>query len=277
MSKRVLSNALPEVLRSISTCQTARFKMGCYSQIHSKAATLGTEIDLQKKTKRQDVTKLYPKLSDRVIKGLETVSSFHITNSAISWAKMSCTRKLLEWEVKQIVQETDKVHLMTVYKTILQITNCLPKSNVYVLEEMSKSRQSTSGAFIANVSMLQFRAILLAFLNGFEIPSEGSEEGFNKVYFLQFQVAARLSSTLVGREKVAVEQTVMNIVNIPGHTGTCPQYSPIDVDWTLKQKYLSQESVEKENMGQALLLVMAFMDLLISKRQQSINHIRKIN
>jgi hypothetical protein len=52
---------------------------------------------------------------------------------------------------------------------------------------------------------------------------------------------------------------------------TAGRYTPINVSQDLKESYLKRTNVEKENLCWALLLTIAFMDLIVHQNPRSLN------
>lgn len=82
-------------------------------------------------------------------------------------------------------------------------------------------------------------------------------------------------NTLIGSECVAANQIVTKILeNDPSED----HYTKIQIPENLKREYEMYPGVEKEILGQALLLIMSFMDLCVYKNIESLKRLsgRKI-
>lgn len=76
----------------------------------------------------------------------------------------------------------------------------------------------------------------------------------------------RLFRTLVGTERVAALDIVTQLIE---NTSTAP-CTPVQVDSQIRGNYMSQSPADKELLGQALMLIISFMDLCIYKNSSSI-------
>lgn len=79
----------------------------------------------------------------------------------------------------------------------------------------------------------------------------------------------RLFKTLVGNEKVSASRSISQLIN--GEEECSVPCSPIKVDFDIKTRYHSQNAINKDLMGQALMLVISFMDLCVYKNSKSLN------
>lgn len=76
---------------------------------------------------------------------------------------------------------------------------------------------------------------------------------------------SRLFGTLVGQEKVSALNSITSILDKSSiFCGT------VNLDERIKQNYLSQSSINKELLGQSLMLAITFMELCIHKNENSI-------
>jgi hypothetical protein len=108
---------------------------------------------------------------------------------------------------------------------------------------------------------------------------ESPSEYQHRVFFLRSRLPARLFGILVGAERVSAQTVVLDILSEAQKNSTIEparrnltagRYTPINVSQDLTESYLKRTSVEKESLCWALLLTIAFMDLIIHQNPRSL-------
>ena len=90
--------------------------------------------------------------------------------------------------------------------------------------------------------------------------------------FLNFPYFLRLYGTLVGNERVSTDQTVEEILR---EASSRKSNSHVFVPENLVNEYRNLKELQKDMLGQCLLLALTFMDICIYKNKESINKLLK--
>ena len=95
-----------------------------------------------------------------------------------------------------------------------------------------------------------------------------SEELLDNCYFVRNFLPSRFYKYLVGKERVATEQILDAIFDYNStleHSTVIPKLESIDIPLELKRNFQDSLPVEKNYLGNSLLLGLTFMKLCIQK------------
>ena len=153
--------------------------------------------------------------------------------------------------------------------------NLLPTGDAYIFEDVQTSNQPAQQQITSlsvQLQRSQLSAMMLAILDTTGDPNGNPCEPRNnhRVHYLRSRTPARLFRTLVGSERVSAQATVMDILGRGSNSVTPVHYTPITVEQGLREMFERKRSVEKEKLCHALLLTMAFMDLVVFQTPQVI-------
>ncbi|XP_044272006.1 uncharacterized protein LOC123015953 [Tribolium madens] len=223
-----------------------------------------TTTNENKKT-RQILTPQLPTSTD-----LSTAVGIHLAPMGVSWAKISVSGNQLEsWGYEDFTNLPKKMFSTDTFKLALDILNQLPTGDAYIFEGNSSMGQKQSSAVPPYTQQLELCSMLLALIN---TSSNHNKISQNSVYFLRSKLPARMFKTLVGNECVSCTSVILQLLGDSPDDFTLP-CSSITFEEKLKSDYLVQSPAHKELLGQALMLVIAFMDLCIRKNPISIKAI----
>ncbi|KAI4470706.1 hypothetical protein MML48_1g09237 [Holotrichia oblita] len=161
----------------------------------------------------------------------------------------------------------------------MRIVHSIPPADVYILE----SKQSTGpnrnqSKATPYTHQLELTSMLIALLNthhecNLNNNATPADLYPNRVYYLRNRLPARLFGALVGTERVSIENTILSIIS--GATNTSLPCSRLTIDPVLIDNYYKCLKGYKDLLGQALLLVITFMELCVYNNPESLKLIRK--
>ncbi|KAJ8933684.1 hypothetical protein NQ318_011460 [Aromia moschata] len=224
-----------------------------------------------------------PPLNGNVINNLQSAVGIHLGPIGISWAKLSCREnKLTEWSYEDFSVLPKKMFPADNFELAIKILQRLPSADIYILEgtpTMSPQGAAQPAAISSYTQHLELSSMLIALLNTSpqhnikfkKVDSNDIQRTENKVYHLRSRVPARLFRTLVGTEKVSALAVVMQLVESHSRSDFSLPCTPITLEQQLRDKYVMDTSANKELLGQALMLVVSFIDLCIYKKSYQLS------
>ncbi|PSN30256.1 hypothetical protein C0J52_24071 [Blattella germanica] len=214
---------------------------------------------------------------------LKTAVGIHVGVSAVTWAHMDRSGELLDWNIYDLEFTSKRLHVTSLFEIARCVCDAIPKGDVYVLEDKTTSIMSTqqqASAISINLQNTQLTAMFVALLNG-DLKSLENEplQYDHRVFFLRSRLPARLFRTLIGTERVSAQTVVLellsaNEISTLDSNSVLNEHSPISVSDSLKEAYLNRNSMEKESLCWALLLIMTFMDLAVHENPFCSKNIR---
>lgn len=115
--------------------------------------------------------------------------------------------------------------------------------------------------FVNLLSHQKFNFVLMLFSDDERLP-----ELTNRVYFLKRRLYARLFHTIIGSECVSAQRVIENIFEMYPDD----RYCSVSVDGILQNYYRSLSGPLQDNMSHSLMLVIAFVNLVVLNRHQSL-------
>lgn len=235
-----------------------------------------------------------PSLLEVVRNKVNSIVSFHIDLNYFAWAKIVYLPNdtlygkyfIEEWHCHEIENVDKRLNLSTMSRLLVQLIEHIPEADAYIIEAMSmvNTAQGGQAQIMVNVQKAQFYAMLVALMSArrsLNISHEGASKGFHdNVYFLRSFLPSRLYKYLVGNEKVAAEQVVDLIFEYnegASHVQEIPKLESINVPSELKDYFKSSTRVQKEYLGNSLLVGLTFMKLCIQRCPKCIETLRVKN
>ncbi|XP_074028227.1 transcription elongation factor, mitochondrial isoform X2 [Leptinotarsa decemlineata] len=213
---------------------------------------------------------------------LNSATGIHLSPIGISWARLSLEgNKLTKWSYEDFSSIPKKMLPTEIFLQAIDVVKRIPPSDVYIFEStepLSPTRQvATVSSFHQQIALT---SMLLALLNtsmnhNASLRNVGKDNTVqsiakNRVFFLKPKLPARLFETLIGKEKVSTLSVVNELMQNYGGLEWKLKCEPITVEEALKNSFSSYSSSNKELMGQALLLVVSFMNLCVLKNPKSL-------
>ncbi|KAF5285985.1 hypothetical protein FQR65_LT12982 [Abscondita terminalis] len=209
---------------------------------------------------------LSPPLTNELSENISCVVGLHLGPAGISWAKVSKDNQLMNWNFFKFNEVSKKAMPIDTFKLVQTIMVDIPPSDVYVFEQAPHRPGLGSTQNISHGQNLEILSMLLALINTSPIYNVNQSE--NCVYYLRSNLSARLFRTLMGTERVSSTAAVNHLME-----GVTTDDFPcsVIVDTKFKDDYLSKNAISKELLGQALLLVVAFMEICVHKNPKSLS------
>ncbi|KAJ8977678.1 hypothetical protein NQ317_010417 [Molorchus minor] len=231
------------------------------------------------------VSKRLKQLITPPIDGSMQKIGIHLASMGISWAKLYRDQnKVTDWDYEDFSSLPKKMLPADTFKLALKVLHKLPTADIYILEgnhTISPQNISQSASVSLYTQHLELSSMLIALINTSvqhnsvlqEVENNKMQQYMeNKVFHLRAKVPARLFRTLVGTEKVAALTAVSQLVKSDEASDDfLLPCTPISIEDNLRHAFLAKSSANKELLGQALMLVVSFMDLCIYKNPTSIS------
>lgn len=224
-----------------------------------------------------------PVIGGNIINNLSSGVGVHLSPTGISWAKLNREEnRLVNWNFEVFTSLPKKMSLDETFAQSIDIIKKIPPGDVYIFEtnpSLSPQSQTQFSAVSAYTQQLELNAMLLTLLNTsvthnatLQNPKDDASQKQieNRVFYLKSRIPARLFNTLVGQEKVSAITIIEELLKNGDGPGSSLPTTPVTVEQRLKISFNSQPPAKKELLGQALMLIISFMDLCVYKNPVSI-------
>ncbi|GLV44772.1 uncharacterized protein CBL_14657 [Carabus blaptoides fortunei] len=238
---------------------------------------------------------LTPLLNTYQTKELKSALGINLYTTGISWARIEKQNNhLSDWDMYEFDLGSKKLSPSDALQLVIQAASEIPTSDVYIFEapiSVTPTAQQSPISVSAYAQRVQILSMLITLLSTSPkhnlayarrqemtetdtgIKKHNHDDNLSivmstKVFFLRYRLPARLFRTLIGTERVSAATTVSNIL-----TNNVPErmvYTPLSVNDELHSMYNKQQPINKEVLGQALLLTMAFMDICVYQNPASL-------
>nr|XP_034831096.1 uncharacterized protein LOC117988104 isoform X2 [Maniola hyperantus] len=241
--------------------------------------------NLSKKIKGQV---LHPHLTETLRQSCKSVLAVYITVNSVCWTLIDkANYEVLEWRYHSIdYPDSKKMQITNILDVAWDITNQLPTADIYVMKAEATSLRASGSdpnnpkVLGVNLQKAQLVAMIVALINAknsfyVDRANEESSEKLEfkqKVYFLRPTLPFRLYGTLVGNERVSTDQTVETLLQ---EVKNRESNSQVYVPDKLITMFRNQKELQKDMLGQCLLLALTFMDVCIYLNKDSINKLLK--
>uniref|UniRef100_A0A6P4FNC7 Uncharacterized protein LOC108053864 n=1 Tax=Drosophila rhopaloa TaxID=1041015 RepID=A0A6P4FNC7_DRORH len=202
--------------------------------------------------------------------------------TSVSWARLEIGSgdspcMLTDWHHHELNDK--KLHLSELSRRCLYVSHQIPHADCYVMESPQMAQASSNPGSIdqqnVNIQKAQVAAIMSYSLMS---RSDADENKANSLYFMRRFLSARLFNHLVGTERVSSEDTILAMMRT--HYNVEHELPKTDSSLSLRQQVLfpadlrlifsQQERYQRELLGQAFLLTLAFTRLVLLQDSQSI-------
>ncbi|XP_055903005.1 uncharacterized protein LOC129939147 [Eupeodes corollae] len=248
---------------------------------------LGTEPVM--KPARKAAPFVTPNLHNQQINEINSSVSINVGVSSITWSRLVLNKDgpcdLTHWQRHDIKDK--RLHLHDLIDRCLYVNFVIPQADCYVFENPQVAQSGTPGnadQVNINVQRAQLIAILSYALSTRNKPTERSKPN---VFYLKRFLAARLFQQLIGTERVSAEKAILNlmrnyydidymidneneketITESPSSRGNV--YFPTE----LQDMYKDAERYNREFLGQALLLNLAFVRLVLLQDPEAMSSV----
>jgi transcription elongation factor len=221
--------------------------------------------------------------------------SFQIDLNYFAWTKIcylpdeKLAGKLFvdEWHCHKLDQYFDKKpNLSSMSSLLVQLADEIPQADAYVIEGMPMVNTTQGGAaqIFVNIHKVQFYAMLCALMSCRKsikaLDANAEKNYFPNMYFLKSFLPSRFYKYLIGSEKVATEQVVDFIFDYNAkvnHREEMPKLESVDIPKDLIDYFHESMPVEKEYLGNSLLIGLTFMKLCVQKCPKCISTLKVRN
>ncbi|XP_039755904.1 uncharacterized protein LOC120630693 [Pararge aegeria] len=233
---------------------------------------------------------LYPHLNEALRQSCKSVLAVYITVNSVCWTLIDKDNyEVQEWRYYHIdYPDSKKMQITNILDIAWDVTRKLPNADIYVMKAEPTSLRAAGSdpnnpkVLGVNLQKSQLIAMIVALIsvkNNFyadrgneETESSDNLELKQKVYFLRPTLPFRLYGTLVGNERVSTDQTVETLLQ---EVKTRESKSQVHVPDNLVAMFRNQKELQKDMLGQCLLLALTFMDVCIYMNKDSINKLLK--
>ncbi|XP_039486848.1 uncharacterized protein LOC120448735 [Drosophila santomea] len=250
-----------------------------FTSLLAPVSTGSITEDLQIKTKAARVAPfITPAMDEEQRSRIASAVGVRIGVTSVSWARLKIGGDeapclLTHWQHHELNDK--KLHLSELSRRCLYVFHQIPDADCYVMESPQMAQASSNPGSIdqqnVNIQKAQVYAIMSFSLMA---RSDSDENQKNNVYYMRRFLSARLFNHLVGTERVSSEDTILAMMNvehqIPETESSINLHKQVHFPADLRHLFSQQERYQRELLGQALLLSLAFTRLVLQQDPQSI-------
>ncbi|XP_037934264.1 uncharacterized protein LOC119668732 [Teleopsis dalmanni] len=253
---------------------------------------------------------LTPNLNDEVKQNIRSSVAIRISVSSLSWSRLelpttlnSSPCLLTDWQHYEIPEK--KLHLSELVQSCLGAMELIPEADCYIFENPQTAQPTTNPGNAEQQNINVQKAQIIAMLS-YALRSRGSHSEVlsnetkivsnGKVYFLRRFLAARIFNHLVGTERVSTEETLLKLMrinyNIKNSLYTDENSTATDSETlenlngasisrnvqfpqNLREMFSEAERYRREFLGQALLMNLAFVRLVLLEDPETVDIIMR--
>ncbi|ALC44800.1 CG14450 [Drosophila busckii] len=222
-----------------------------------------------------------PTIDEQQRQSISSSVSVRIGVTSISWARLELPRKqdipcvLTHWQHHDINDK--KLHLGELVRRCLYVAHQIPHADCYILESPQMAQASSNPGSIdqqnVNIQKAQITAMLSYALRARASP----EDIRTNLFYLRRFLTARLFNHLVGTERVSSEDTILGMMRTYYNMNEQPAdgkqsnlSNQVQFSSNLRSMYSNIERYQREMLGQAFLLNLAFVRLVLLQDPSSI-------
>lgn len=204
--------------------------------------------------------------------------------TSVSWARLELPEskyapcELTHWQHHEINDK--KLHLAELVRRCLYVAHQIPQADCYILENPQMAQASSNPGSIDQQNVNIQKAQITAMLSYALLARSNPDESKTNLFYLRRFLTARLFNHLVGTERVSSEETLLGMMRTrtfynmeEAHleqqekTYLCNQ---VQFSSDLRAMYAKVERYQRELLGQAFLLNLAFVRLVLLQDPSSI-------
>lgn len=230
---------------------------------------LGNKV---KRVERRLASVVSPKLLDEFRTTIRTCCALNVSVNSISWSRIEIESdrqfKITEWNHFPIDHKKFQTHELA--ELALKVSRSIPEADVYLMENPARAPTMMSNVNATTINVNVEKAQLIAMLSALLMNRTTTEivEGFTtNLYFVKQFAAAKLFNTFVGNEKTSNNAVVMNLLGEDAsalgwmNILTDLKMEPLIVADDVREQFFELGAVEREFIGQSLLLGLTFIKL----------------
>lgn len=241
-----------------------------------------------------------PKLNAQTLANMRSCVSLHIGINTITWTKFEMNKdspsNVSDWNIYDL--GADKLSLFESIQLVIKVNRLIPPADIYILENQQSSSGLKPGSpAIVNINVQKSQLISMICLILANRPTPNIEslpvvkvgieekEGNNlqKLIFLRQYLSSRLFRTYIGSERVSTASTIIQIFEAEDKSSST-QANPklkvesnLSIPINLRQRYNNFNDIQREILGQSLLIGLTFLRLCVVKCSVSLENLNKRN
>lgn len=202
--------------------------------------------------------------------------------TSVSWARMELPEskyapcELTHWQHHEINDK--KLHLAELVRRCLYVAHQIPQADCYILENPQMAQASSNPGSIDQQNVNIQKAQVTAMLSYALMSRSNPDESKTNLFYLRRFLAARLFNHLVGTERVSTEETLLGMMRTHYNMEDAKLeqgqktylYNHVQFPSNLRAMYSKVERYQRELLGQAFLLNLAFVRLVLLQDPSSI-------
>lgn len=222
-----------------------------------------------------------PVLDEQQRQLISSTVGVRIGVTSVSWARLELPQTkyspclLSHWQHHEINDK--KLHLVELVRRCLYVSHQIPEADCYVLENPQMAQASNNPGSIDQQNVNIQKAQVTSMLSYALMARINAGESKTNVFYLRRFLTARLFNHLVGTERVSSEETILGMMRTYYNMEEYgEQDEPINLQnqvqfpSNLRSMYSKVERYQRELLGQAFLLNLAFVRLVLLQDQASI-------
>ncbi|CAG0917158.1 unnamed protein product [Notodromas monacha] len=207
-----------------------------------------------------------PKPSPSLLEDLRDFTALQVTPRKLSWARMTRNRQLIELRSVAVnPTETKRYDVVHVMDMVLPLVKEIPISDAYVIEDsIASGGNAIQPAFFGvHLQLARIQAALVALLESRDVNLQGENR---RVFAMKPAHVSKLFGVRVGGERVSGQKLVTSIME---KESDVPWFSELSsVEESCRSDYEASSPVDKEMMSNALLLSLAFQNLVVERNPE---------
>lgn len=231
----------------------------------------------KKRTGPKKITRglvLTPKPSSQ--KDVNTVLGIYIGPDMISWSLLNRDCQILQWDYQCFPSSTLKKNIHSLLQITLPIAAKLPKADRYVMQEIVNKMgyHKDRSLYQAYTQESVITGIILSYLTTSNIKFNSTTEFItSKVFILRQNILPKIYGLVVGDEAVATKYTMEKLLQESDRLMKTKECLPsVLINTELKNMYNAQTPVYQEQISWALLIALAFLEMVVHERTDMIVH-----
>lgn len=201
--------------------------------------------------------------------------------TSVSWARLELPESkyspcvLSHWQHHEINDK--KLHLTELVRRCIYVAHQIPEADCYILENPQMAQASSNPGSIDQQNVNIQKAQVTAMLSYALMARTNTSDTKTNLFYLRRFLTARLFNHLVGTERVSSEDTILGMMRTHYNMEEQPEQEEkiylchqVQFPSSLRSMYSKVERYQRELLGQAFLLNLAFVRLVLLQDPSSI-------
>ncbi|XP_017885791.1 uncharacterized protein LOC108628400 [Ceratina calcarata] len=189
----------------------------------------------------------------------KTILAIHVGPTAITWTLIDSNCKVLDCDCIVWRDQSSNVNAFDLISLASSIACSLPESSSYVIEEFQIPKKNFHPILSSQQQMTIAISSCLKLIEK-RRKNNSSDNLGNSIYILRPLASARFFNLVLGREVIASEYVIKEILN--DAETNIKELQDVYIDDELKKRYINREPDYIEQMGWSLLKAVTFARLV---------------